>query len=551
MRREEHDPAIQRLAERGWLAATIVLPTAFNVFDERSFDPTKLFAFRSLALVWLFCGIVWLAGRPGAPAPRRPGDLTLRAPAPSTERGMARRGRYRYRNPLTACSDTKGWTTVIQTVRDPSAFAAVKIHVPTPVRRMGGGVAGLPAAVSLLLGSYLLSTALSVDPLVSLMGSFDRQQGLITLVSYLAGFAAVAAWMRTPVQRDRFASVLALASVPVSLYGLLQRAALDPIRWYDADQFFASRAASTLGQPVFLGGYLVLALPITVALLTDCRRRRALWSLVFGAQVLALLWTQSRGPLLGACGALVLLFVLLAVDRRDWRYIPLAGLAIAVTGALLVGLPDPVSSALGISRYAEIGETADGTGRIRLLFWEGTVSLLGASSIGRWLVGHGPETLAALFAHVYPAGLALYEGLDRPVDRSHNILLDGLIQTGVLGVVATWLVIASVLGRAIGQLLGIGVPRAAVAGSVVVLILTCGVIRLVGPQPALLLIVPGLGLLPLATLLSVLAASWVASGRWRVPGIGANLRSPGGDLSPLPPSPTRGTRAPPSRAGKG
>ncbi len=107
-------------------------------------------------------------------------------------------------------------------------------------------------------------------------------------------------------------------------------------------------------------------------------------------------------------------------------------------------------------RLAHLAETEGGTGKVRLLIWEGVVRLLGSRqplwspASGedglhrlRPLVGYGPDTMRDAFMTFAPPALAHLDG--RPVDRAHNAVLDALVHTGGLGLLASLALLTSVV----------------------------------------------------------------------------------------------------------
>ena len=117
---------------------------------------------------------------------------------------------------------------------------------------------GLVAGLALL---YLVSTIFSVSPYTSFWGSYQRLQGTYTTLSYLVVFAALVGNLRRRAQVERLITVAILASLPVSLYGVLQRYQADPIPW-GGDVI--ARVASNLGNSIFVAAYLIMVFPLTV-----------------------------------------------------------------------------------------------------------------------------------------------------------------------------------------------------------------------------------------------------------------------------------------------
>lgn len=146
----------------------------------------------------------------------------------------------------------------------------------------------------------------------------------------------------------------------------------------------------------------------------------------------------------------------LAAWRRRWKLVlgaAFAGLLFLVLfnvrGTPADRLLDPLRGLPYIERLARITESKRGTGRVRVLTWDGTLQLMGrAEPLGipgdslagpdrshalRAWIGYGPESLFNTFAAVYPPELAHLERRDRTPDRAHNETLERLATTGALG----------------------------------------------------------------------------------------------------------------------
>ena len=109
-----------------------------------------------------------------------------------------------------------------------------------------------------LVFSYLISTILSVTPFTSLWGSYQRLQGTYTTFSYLVIFFSMIANLRRRAQVERVFWVVILSSLPVSLYGILQRYGADPIPW-GGD--VSGRIAANMGNAIFVAAYLIMVFP--------------------------------------------------------------------------------------------------------------------------------------------------------------------------------------------------------------------------------------------------------------------------------------------------
>lgn len=283
-----------------------------------------------------------------------------------------------------------------------------------------------------------LATVFSVNPRASLWGSYDRQQGLLTLGAYVALFLLTAANLRTRAQIERLWTAIVWGSTPVVVYGILQATGLDPLGWQtDA----ASPVLSTIGRANFLGSYLVLAIPLTLArgaarALTA--RRRWPYLLLLAGQLACLAMTQARGAWMGLGAAIVvglLAWALAAGDRRP----ALAALTVLVLAGgfvALLNLPGsplaPLAQLPGLDRLASLTRTDAGSTAARVTIWRATLPLI----VARPVLGYGPETMRPVFARVFPPQLVYYQGRHVTVDRAHNLWLDLGMSAGVAAVAA-------------------------------------------------------------------------------------------------------------------
>ncbi len=129
--------------------------------------------------------------------------------------------------------------------------------------RLLAPASGQPVRVSPLLGAALawlacagLSTAASIDPVLSLFGSYDREMGLLTLAAGPLLLVVGSDILAERAARERTVAALLLGAVVPCAYALLQQAGRDPLGWSGV-----VGVVSTFGSPTFLGGYLVLIAP--------------------------------------------------------------------------------------------------------------------------------------------------------------------------------------------------------------------------------------------------------------------------------------------------
>lgn len=295
--------------------------------------------------------------------------------------------------------------------------------------------------ITLLLGlSYLVSALLSVLSSGSWWGSYARGQGAYSLLGYFIIFGTAALTLKNRAQVERILITVILTSIPVMLYGFAQKLKLEALSW-DAD--FSIRIASTLGNPIFFGSYLIMVIPLTSYLLIRCLKESALfspkfvfYSVILLAQVFCLILTESRGPLLGLITAGFFFTVLSGLVFRK-RFLALgsyimAGLVIGFF--MLLAMPNTPFQGLKsrMGRLGQMFEAREGAATVRLLIWQGVVNMV-RSDYYRAAVGYGPETMFVPYHKYCPAELITSENKITFPDRSHNEFFDTVITNGLAG----------------------------------------------------------------------------------------------------------------------
>jgi tetratricopeptide (TPR) repeat protein/O-antigen ligase len=421
--------------EAGWLAALIVAPLFFNVYSSRVFEPDKISLIRTISLIMLLAYLIKLAdgGRAWLPGQRSENV------EPAADPG----------------GDDRPW-----------------------YRRMLQIPFLLP--VLLLILAYLVSTLFSVAPAVSWWGSYQRLQGTYSFLSYIIIALLTVAHLRQPEQLRRLQHAIIITSLPIAIYGVIQHIGIDPLPWGGDVQ---TRVSGNAGNPIFLSAYLIMAFFLTLEriyssfayLLTvdndadegtektgpDHDVAGALiggsYLFILIIQILAIVWTQSRGPQLGLLAGFYIFILLLlsGLRPRNYRFWTASWVGLGVVGALFLVLINttPVGASLSqipyLERMTTILETDGGTGRVRVLIWGGVAEMIAPHdplifpdgqpdriNPIRPLVGYGPETMWVAYNSFYPPDLAQLEARNASPDRAHNETWDSLAITGIFGFVA-------------------------------------------------------------------------------------------------------------------
>ena len=307
-----------RILEAGWLVALVVIPLHFNPLSSRVFEPDKAALLRSIAVIMALVWVIKAAEAGLALLLRNRDGARLTAPGPDAP------GRSLVRQPIVSL-------------------------------------------VLLFLASYVIATAFSILPRVSLWGYFESLHGLYSVAAYLVIFFSVLALLRTRAQQRRLLTTVLLVSIPVALYGIQQRFGLDPLTW---DRAVAVRVQSSMGNPVFLAAALSMVVPLTLYRVLETVRGRRFWLMgcylgVLALQLGCIIFTQSRGPVLGLAAGLFFGGLLWMLVRHKWRAARITiGLSIVAGFCAGRSVPQPVRLRRRCGGvYAGTGAHLEGRGR--------------------------------------------------------------------------------------------------------------------------------------------------------------------------------------------
>jgi O-antigen ligase len=312
-----------------------------------------------------------------------------------------------------------------------------------------------PLSISILCFAAVavLSTIFSINAGLSLFGDPLRLEGFISLATYLMLVFLFSENVQTPEVATRLIFWLLLSATLVSLYALFQYFYYNPTEHFFYKYFpKGNGVGSTIGNPNFLGKYLVLIIPIVLALSLNEYSRLTTTGLFLSLTLCfaALTATFTRASWLGLLAGLTVLLccaqsnaLLIGKGRRL--------VLIAISFFFIVCLFNSYSPAHGKRTSASSPNQARGEviqkavksldidkGRgvaTRLYVWDKTVRLI----IERPWFGYGLETFMLVFKKYNQEYTELFH--DRVIiDRAHNNYLDIAFAMGVPGL-ASYLVL--------------------------------------------------------------------------------------------------------------
>ncbi len=493
-----------RVIEAGWIAAMVLVPLYFNVYSSRVFEPDKLTLLRSIAV---FMAVAWII-KTVEEAGHSQSVRSYFWQAPLTLATAILATVYLLITLTSVIPNLWIWGSLFVFVL---AAGLVKIigegSYGHKLRHFFWRTPLVLPALA-LVAIYLLTTLTSVSRFTSLWGSYQRLQGTYTTLAYIVVFFLILNEMRSREQLDRLITAAIVTSVPISLYALMQHYGIDPLPWGGN---VSTRVASNMGNSIFVSAYEIMIFFLTlgriiesfISILTEEEAqvadilRAAAYIFTALIQLITIWFSQSRGPWMGLLvglfafvlfgllalrrtapdkgqttwqdvlkalgGTTVMLtavgFVALLASRRTWKWLWLSWVLLAIVGVgflVLFNLPDtPLESLRNtpyIGRLGKVFQTESGTGKVRVLIWEGAVKMITPHEpIGyppedptasfeadqlnfvRPLIGYGPESMYVAYNPFYPSDLAHFEKRNASPDRSHNETFDALVITGVIG----------------------------------------------------------------------------------------------------------------------
>jgi tetratricopeptide (TPR) repeat protein len=300
--------------------------------------------------------------------------------------------------------------------------------------------------------AQVASTLLSPLPIVSLFGGDEARSGynLYDSMSLTVIFLSVALRFRTRRTLELLVYTLIASGTIAAAYGVAQHFGWDPI----GGNAGRTRVIASFGNTLNFGGYMVMSIPATLALVYKRFDRKWLWlAVIVGAlciQITGIWFSGGRGPFVAASVSLISFFVIafaIGNTRETLRAIVIFAVS-SVIAAIIIALPSPQGD-IGLTRVLSIGDqlrvggsSSDIEGGLsgRFSIWGSTLKLATqwdmpideptANSLLRPLFGVGQD----MFIYSFPFVGKPQSELSL-VDHAHNYELQVLIEQGFVGLI--------------------------------------------------------------------------------------------------------------------
>ncbi len=285
-------------------------------------------------------------------------------------------------------------------------------------------------SLTTLLFFQIIATLFSQNPSRSFWSNFERMEGLVSYLHTYLFFIILVSVMKGKEVWHWLLNTTVVVSVITSLYGFSQ-----VMGWAEIHQG-STRLDASLGNAAYLATYLLFHIFILSYLFFATSPKNKLLRLTYGIitlfELIILYFTATRGAILGLLGGLFLLLLLTAWKRtgrlRKFSLITLGSLIVFVVLFWSFRTTPLIAKNQVLGRFAEIS-ISDISKQPRFMIW--TMSVQGFKE--HPVFGWGPENYSLVFQKYYNP--AMY-GQEPWFDRSHNVILDNLINFGLLGLLA-------------------------------------------------------------------------------------------------------------------
>jgi len=306
-----------------------------------------------------------------------------------------------------------------------------------------------------------IATVFSTNPYFSFFGQYMyHMEGLWATINYGVLYLLVIANLDVFEVRNIILAFIT-ASGATCVYGLLQHFGMELVNWQISSK---ERIWSTMGNPNFLAGFLIMAIPLTIAILLERRRQNenrlslntGLLVALLCLQLICLNFTYSRASWVGLFSGLAILAVLwrrqLGKMKKIFKLTILV-LFLAISFIFLFKAIEmrrlalrnlePLETRGFISKTAErllsIIDLNETDAASRISGWKSALCMVKE----RPLLGMGPDTLTINFRRYELPGFSRLAGiaLANPA-YAHNEVLQVAATLGIAGLLSyLWLLL--------------------------------------------------------------------------------------------------------------
>ncbi len=285
--------------------------------------------------------------------------------------------------------------------------------------------------VSIFALIYVTSGFFGYNPSFSFWSNFERGEGGLQMIFLLIYFLLLAAVFKDEESWKKMLIAAIWAMVLVIGYGVGAALGIDKL----FGEGFCSRFSGSLGNPAYLGTYMLFAIFYAAYLLIgDWKtRRKWLWLALIAAFPIFLLLSQTRGAFLGLGVAIISGLLYLFFNSSASKKVRLLSLFFAavliIGGSLAIKYRNSINLSMpfceGQTRLLDVSLNTQNF-QTRLMLWKQSIAIFKEKPIFGW----GMENFNVPFEKHYDPRFEVW------YDRAHNIFFDYLTMTGILGLLS-------------------------------------------------------------------------------------------------------------------
>lgn len=292
----------------------------------------------------------------------------------------------------------------------------------------------LNIALLIYLFSFAVSTFVGADYYHSLWDNYERMLGLFTVFHYIVFYFIATGILRDWLDWKWAGRVFLFAGFLVMFIAWLQTQNPDLLLNRGSD-----RVSSTLGNPIYVGGYGVFL--TFLAILLARKEKNSLWKIFYAIAGLfgfmAIFWSGTRGDLLGIVAAAIFSVISYIVVLKNHPKIRFSLVGLGVVGVIAISLLYNFKQTDFVKGLPAVGRAVntsfeDVKNSPRWIAWQ----IAWQSFKEKPMFGWGPNNYFYAFnTHYNPKSLNYGYG-ETWFDNAHNIIMNTLAVQGGFGLVS-------------------------------------------------------------------------------------------------------------------
>jgi putative inorganic carbon (HCO3(-)) transporter len=305
----------------------------------------------------------------------------------------------------------------------------------------------------LYLVVLIISTIFSINVSQSIFGNPFRFEGLLTIAIYFILF--LIARQQGFISKKNVYWMLFTGCI-VALYGIMQRYGLE---FFPRDMIRENwtYAFSTIGNPNFLGTYIVLLLPFAVH--SYMIEKKKIGLLIYSILFYGLLSTMTRGTWIGAFFSVLIYFGMTLFFKDKFKIRLKELILFGLVSVICMIVFDLSHSGTFLQRLVTIPQeieivitgkdNIEQAGSNRIFIWRHVIELIKM----RPLLGFGLENLHLAFNQYFREDVIRVYGVPMSIDRAHNEYLHIAVSSGLLALALYLSFILLVIRKGVSKLL--------------------------------------------------------------------------------------------------